>query len=189
MTDGFPRQRPVLLEVHGQDWAALQDRVTPWLATTITLQRTFRRLSVRVSRTVSEPHIRSYLRDVARTAHRHEAVALDLYRAFGLQQPVRLPSAVASTLLSAGRYASGQLVGMAAGARSSPWRGMRVLMRSNLDAISCFAVTEQLGLALGAPPVVDLTFPVLAEKQSQQLLIQEYLLELASTAILDPRDA
>jgi len=59
---------------------------------------------------------------------------------------------------------------------------------TNLDAISGFAVTEQLGLALGNPVVTGITVPILTEKSGHQLQLQELLLELAANAILCQRD-
>ncbi len=59
---------------------------------------------------------------------------------------------------------------------------------TNLDAISGFAVTEQLGLALGNPAVTDITVPILTEKSEHQLQLQELLLEMAANAILYQRD-
>jgi hypothetical protein len=62
------------------------------------------------------------------------------------------------------------------------------LLLTNLDAISGFAVTEQLALALGNPAVTDITVPILTEKSEHQLQLQELLLELAANAILYHRD-
>jgi hypothetical protein len=39
-----------------------------------------------------------------------------------------------------------------------------------------FAVTEQLGLALGNPAVTDITVPIVTEKSDHQLQLQELLL-------------
>ncbi|MDD9207928.1 hypothetical protein PU560_15840 [Georgenia sp. 10Sc9-8] len=180
---------PVLLEVRTGAWEQMRGRVTPWLATTALLQATFRRLSEHVASSVDEPHIRDYIDEVARTARAHDAVVAELYPAFGLgraRRPVRARGAV---LLSAGRQVAAHLTGGFAGAHGPSWRLMRELMRSNLDAISGFAVTQQLGLALGNPLAVDLVFPVLQQKQKHQLLLQEYLLEMGANAVLYHRDA
>lgn len=184
--------RPLLVDLDPGTWQQTLDRVEPWLATTAALQATFRRLTDDVAGRVDEPHIRSYLEDVAAAARRHEAVVGELYEAFGCSpHPAArgpVPAAVGAAL-GAGRMLAAQVVGRVAGAHGGAWRGMRELMRSNLDAVSGFAVTEQLGLALGIPRVVDLVFPVLHEKQAHQLLLQEYLLEMASSSILYQRDA
>lgn len=51
-----------------------------------------------------------------------------------------------------------------------------------------FAVTEQLGLALGNPTVTDIIVPILTEKSDHHLQLQELLLEMAAKAILYHRD-
>ena len=182
-------EKVVLLEVGGDTWQESLRRVRPWLTATATLQSTFRRLSFGVAGRVDEPHIRTYLGEVAEVAGRHEALVDEVCSAFGVPSVPRPAVNGAAAVASSGRYAAGQLVGRLSGAHGPGWRGLRVLLRSNLDAISGFAVTEQLGLALGNPRVVDLVFPVLKEKKEHQLLLQEYLLEMASNAVLRRRDA
>jgi hypothetical protein len=61
-------------------------------------------------------------------------------------------------------------------------------MLSNLDAIAGVAVIEQLGLALGIPGVVDVILPIVRRKTQDPLLLQQYLLEMASNAILPGKD-
>jgi hypothetical protein len=61
-------------------------------------------------------------------------------------------------------------------------------MRSSLDSTTGFAVTEQLGLTMGLPQVVDITFPILRQKTEQQLLLKECVLEVAHQAVLLGRD-
>lgn len=53
-----------------------------------------------------------------------------------------------------------------------------------LNSMGTFAVVEQLGLALGIPRLVELTFTVVAEKSTDQLLLQEFVLEICSYSIL-----
>lgn len=181
--------RPLLLEVDPQSWDRRLERVDPWLAATATLQSTYRRLVGQVAGAVTEPHVRTYLHDLQERAHVHSGVVEELYAAFGRPRRADPPLVAAgSLLLAAGRQVAAQVVGRVAGTRGEAWRGMRELMRSNLDAISGFAVTEQLGLALGIPAVIDLTVPVLQEKQQHQLLLQEYLLEFAAQAVLRDGD-
>ena len=63
-------------------------------------------------------------------------------------------------MLAKTRQAIGHLEGTAGGAASGVWRTLRELLLSNLDAIAGFAVTEQLGHALGIPAVVDIILPI-----------------------------
>lgn len=176
-------QRAVLLEIGGADWQTMVSRVEPWLSTTARLQAAFRQACEVATGSAREPHLREYLSEVAGTASRHEATVSQLYGAFGVDR-----DSGRGTLLGTGlagvRMLAGQLVARLAGARGPTWAAIRVLMRSNLDSIGAFAVTEQLGLSLGVPAVVDLVVPVLKEKQTHQLLLQEYLLETATNAVL-----
>jgi hypothetical protein len=180
---------PLLLELDDDTWTTQVDRVVRWLATTRMLQGTYGRVLESTLDDVAEPHIRSYLKELVEVAREHGTRVDDLYRAFG-----REPAAVgalrssASALMARTREAVGHAEGTAGGAASGPWRKLREAMLSNLDAIAGFAVTEQLGLALGVPAVLDVTTPVVRRKTQDQLLLQEYLLEMASNAVLRGRD-
>jgi hypothetical protein len=180
---------PLLLELDQGTWTGWLERVEPWLATTATLQGTFRKLLEDTVEDVAEPHWHAYLEEILASARDHEAKIDEIYQAFGRERsgPGRLGSA-AATLVAKGRQAVGHAEGLAAGARGGGWRKVRELLLTNLDAISGFAVTEQLGLALGNPAVTDITVPILTEKSEHQLQLQELLLELAANAILYHRD-
>jgi hypothetical protein len=175
----------VLLELDRDTWSSQLDRVERWLATARALQSGYRHLLESAVDDVEEPHVRTYLNDLLDVAREHESAVDDLYRAFGREpaDPGGIRSA-AATLLGAAREAMGHAEGKVAGAASGQWRLLRELLLSNLDAIAGFAVAEQLGLALGIPAVIDVTFPVVRRKTQDQLLLQEYLLEMASNAIL-----
>jgi hypothetical protein len=49
------------------------------------------------------------------------------------------------------------IIALAGGAKS-PWQDVQQLYISNLNSMSAFAVAEQLGLALGIPEILDITF-------------------------------
>jgi len=180
---------PVLLELDGDSWSARLHRVERWLATTRLLQSGYRQLLDGIVDDVAEPHIKTYLTELRDVAREHEDRIDDLYRAFG-REPGHAGAvrSTGATVLAKTRQAIGHLEGAAGGAASGVWRTLRELLLSNLDAIAGFAVTEQLGLALGIPAVVDITFPVTRRKTQDQLLLQEYLLEMASNAILRGKD-
>lgn len=178
----------LLLELDAETRSAQLDRVTTWLAATRTLQTAYRKLLDDTVEGIAEPHIREYLAGLARDAREHEVAALNLYRAFGREPQAVAVQTVLGTATAKMREVMGTVEGALAGACAGTWRKLRELLLSNLDAISGFAVTEQLGLALGIPAVVDITFPVVRRKTEQQLLLQEYLLETASIAILHQRD-
>lgn len=65
-----------------------------------------------------------------------------------------------------------------------PWQHLHQLYLSNTNLMSAFAVVEQIGLALGIPEIIDVTFPIILEKSADQLLIQEFVLEMAGISIL-----
>jgi hypothetical protein len=180
---------PLLLELDDETWSAQVDRVERWLATTRMLQAAYARVLEGTLDDVREPHIRSYLDELLSVAREHETRVDDLYRAFG-REPAAAGTlrSTASALLARTREAVGHAEGAAGGAASGPWRTLREVLLSNLDAIAGFAVTEQLGLALGVPAVVDVTLPVVRRKTQDQLLLQEFLLEMASNAVLRGRD-
>jgi hypothetical protein len=50
--------------------------------------------------------------------------------------------------------------------------------------MGAFAVVEQLGLAIGNKEMANLAFFVVQEKTMHQLLLQEYMLEMAPNAVL-----
>jgi hypothetical protein len=181
--------QPLLLDIDEQTRAGQLERVDRWLATTRLLQAGYRQLLDDTVGDIAEPHLRGYLDELRGVAREHEDRVDDLQRAFG-----RAPSApgtvrsVGAGLIGKARQALGHVEGAAAGATSGSWRKLRELLLSNLDAIAGYAVTEQLGLALGVPAVIDVTFPVVRRKTQDQLLLQEYLLEMASNAILLDKD-
>ncbi len=179
----------MLVEIDAPTVTAYLDRVTPWLRTTRTLQSAYRKMLEDTADEVGEPHIRAWLHEIADAARRHEAAVEDLYGAFGQESKKRPGTAgsdtpVVPTVLATARELIGEVQGLGAGARGRTWRHMRVLLLSNLDAISGFAVAEQLGLTLARPAVIDITFPIVAEKSRHQLLIRECYLEMAAKAIL-----
>lgn len=177
----------MLVELDGGTWDQWLSRVDPWLTTTATLQATFGKLLEDAIGDVTEPHWHAYLDEILQSARDHEAKIDALYQAFGRERSRQRLGGAAATLVAKSRQAVGHAEGLAAGARGGSWRKLRELL-TNLDAISGFAVTEQLGLALSNPAVTDITVPILTEKSEHQLQLQEMLLEMAANAILYQRD-
>ncbi|MEH7095465.1 hypothetical protein V7077_11905 [Neobacillus vireti] len=74
------------------------------------------------------------------------------------------------------------------GQMGSPLRIVKIpfdgMLHINQQAMGAFAVAEQLGLSLGIKEIVALAFPVVHEKTMHQLLLQEYMLEMAPISIL-----
>lgn len=172
---------PVMIELGDESWSAFLDRFEAWLDNVLMTQSAFRRLAENTVDKIEEPHIRTYLGDVAERARDHERHVDDLYQVIGRRSSVARKAG--GTVLGKVREGAADVVGLLGGAVGG-WREMRELLLANQDAMGAFAIAEQLGLALGMPEVVDITFPIVNEKSTQQLLIQEYMLEMASNSIL-----
>ncbi|HEV7369154.1 hypothetical protein [Arenibaculum sp.] len=178
---GAPTTGPILMELDPKAWETQLDRVEAWLNAVVTTQTAFRKLVEDTLPGVEKPNLHLYLSEILDTARRHEQAAGDLFRHIG-RQP------------GTGRQAMGVLMGKAhevvadleglAGGAAGPWRDLRQMVIANMDAMGAFAVAEQLGLALGIHGLRDAAFPVVMEKSTQHLVLQELMLEMASMAIL-----
>lgn len=87
------------------------------------------------------------------------------------------------SVMAKGREAIADIQGLLGGAESG-WRDLHQLLLADVNAMGAFAIAEQLGLALGLPEIVEIAFPVVQELSTAQLLLQEFLLEMAPLAIL-----
>lgn len=184
-----PALQTLLIEIDDAATTEARDRVKPWLAIVATVQSALREMLEDTVPNVNEPDLRDHLGVVLESAQQHENRIDDLYRAFGHEPAGNgVVGSTAATLMSKTRQAVGQVEGFAGGAHASNWRTLREIVLTNLDSISGFAVVEQLGLALGRPQVVDITFPIVHQKTEHQLFLQEALLEMAPLAILYRRD-
>ncbi len=173
--------QPLLLELDEETRATQLDRVASWLHNVQLLQAAFRQLAEDTVPKIHEPHIKQYIADVAAQAKEHEQAVMALYRLIGRDPaPGRT---LGGTLLSKVREVVADVEGAAGGAVGG-WKELRELLLTNVDALGAFAVAEQLGLALGLPEAVDIVFPVVHAKWTAHLLLQEYMLEMGSKAIL-----
>jgi hypothetical protein len=172
---------PLLLDLGEEAWQEQLDNVERWLGNVLLLASALRTLADDTVGKISEPHIRSYVRDVATLAGQHQDKAEQLYALIG-RSPSK-PREVAGTAIAKAREAYADVEGVLGGAESG-WRDIQQLLVACVKAMGAFAVAEQLGLALGLPEVVDLAFPVVHELSTAQLLLQEFLLEMAPPAIL-----
>lgn len=172
---------PVLIEIDEQSWAGSLDRVAAWLGDLQLMQATFRQLAETTAGKIAEPHIRDYLSGIAEQAREHEQRIADLYRLIDRHPSTVRP--VIGSVMGRAREVLGVVQGVAGGAVGN-WNDLRQLLAANLNAMGAFAITEQLGLALGIDEIVDITFQVTQEKSTCQLLLQEYVLELAPRSIL-----
>lgn len=171
----------ILLELDDATWSAQLDRAAAWLNNTIMTQEKFRKFAADVASEIREPHVKAYLEDVAKRAEDHEKLARDLIQAIG-REPTPGRSA-AGAVLAKGAELVADVVGLAGGARGD-WKDLRQLLLAGQDALGAFAIVEQLGYALGMPELAEPAFRAQGEKMRDQLLIQEFMLEMGPMAIL-----
>lgn len=177
---------PILLELDEATWGEQIDRAAAWLGDTRMAQGKFRKFAEDTAAKMCEPHIQRYLEVVVGRARAHEELARGMTRAIG-----REPSggrSLAGAALAKGGELIADAVGLAVGARGN-WKDLRQLLIEGQDALGAFAIVEQLGYALGLTQLADPASRVVAEKMRDQLLIQEYVLEMGPAAILLHQDA
>jgi hypothetical protein len=171
----------ILLELGADDWEDQIDKVERWLGNVVLVQTTFRELVEAAVPKVREPNVRDYLRDVATRAREHEQKAEDLFRTIGRNPPdARTVSGLGTAKAHEALADLDAILDGAAG----PWRDLHQILLAGISTMGAFATAEQLGLALGIPTLVEIAFQVVTEKSVQQMVLQEYLLELGTTSIL-----
>jgi hypothetical protein len=149
------------------------------------VQDEFRTLAKDVAAKFHEPHLHEQFTKVAEAAREHEARVAEMYRVIG-REPGRAAN-LAGSAMGKAREALGGLVGAAAGA-VGPWRDLHQLFLISLGSVGAFSVAEQLGYALGLPALASIAFDVSLEKFKHHRLLQEFVLEFASIAILYQSD-
>lgn len=174
-------RQPILLELDEQQWGRFLDNAETWLWNVTLTQASFRKLAEDTAAKITDPRIREQIACIAEAAQGHEARVDALYRAIG-RQPAR-GAAGLGALTAKGREVLGDMVG-ATGSAPGPWHDLRQMLLSNLDAMGAFGAVEQVGLALGLPELAKIAFEVVRDKSTHQLLIQEYVLEMAPLSIL-----
>lgn len=171
----------ILIELEENTRNKHLDRTASWLHNVLITQSSYRQLLEDTVEKVEEPHVRQYLADILKRAIRHEEQIEEMFAIIE-----RKPSALrklTGQVMGKVRQALGDLMAAGGGAKG-PWQDIHQLYLSNLNSMGAFAVVEQLGLALGIPRLVDLAFNVTTEKSTDQLLLQEFVLEICSYSIL-----
>ncbi|TPE46193.1 hypothetical protein [Pontibacter mangrovi] len=171
----------ILIELDQETRNRQLDRAKSWLDNVLLTQASHRKLLEDTVEKIEEPHIKQYLAEMALQAEQHEEKARELFSLID-----REPSDIRQMLgqvMGKARQALGDFIAVAGGAKG-PWQDLHQVYLSNYNSMGAFAVAEQLGLALGIPRMVDITFGVVAEKSTSQLLLQEAVLEMCSMSIL-----
>lgn len=172
---------PILVELGEARWKAFIDSVATWLGTVHMAQSDFRQLAVDTADSIEDPRMKEAIERIAAVAIQHEQQLNDLYGLVG-REPQSLGSPLGGVLAKS-REALGHLLGRSGGA-SGAWNDLRQLLLANLNAIGAFGAVEQLGLTLGLPDLAKQAFTIVREKSTDQLIIEEFMLELAPQAIL-----
>jgi hypothetical protein len=175
----------ILIDIDETTWKEHVDRAARWLGHVAMVQGEFRTLAEATAAQFHEPHLREQLTKVAEAAREHESRVAEMYRVIGRAPGAAAP--LAGAAMGKAREALGHLVGAAAGA-AGPWRDLHQLFLISLGSVGAFSVAEQLGYALGLPALASIAFDVSLEKFKHHRLIQEFVLEFASIAILYQSD-
>ena len=171
----------ILIELDEKSQQAFLDNAAKWLDNLLLTQSSYRKLLEDTSEKVTEFHIRAYLTNMLERARQHEEKIEKLYAL--IQRDSSAIRKVLGTVMGKARQVIGDLMAFTGGL-AGPWQDLHQLFLSNANTMGAFAVAEQIGLALGIPAIVDITLPIVMEKSTDQLLLQELVLEMAGTAIL-----
>lgn len=172
---------PILLELGEERWEQFSGDIAKWLRNVQLAQSSFRHLAEKTATGILDPRVKEMIERIAGSAKDHEKRVDELYRLIG-----REPSNITRMLgevTARGRQMLGNVLAMTGGA-SGPWHDLRQMLLANLNAIGAFDAVEQLGLTIGHPQLAHETFSIVCDKSTQQLVIEEYMLELAPQAIL-----
>lgn len=176
-----PQRVPLLLELGTESWDHFMDKTAGWLRNVQLAQTSFRHLAEETAEKEPDPRVKEMIERIAETARSHEQKVDELYKLIG-----REPSNSAGLLgevTARGRQVVGDVLGLMGGARG-PWHDLRQMLLANLNTIGAFGAVEQIGLTLGLPELAQTAFVVVREKSTEQLVMEEFMLELAPQSIL-----
>lgn len=179
--DHTQENQPILIEIDAECREEHFERAAEWFKNVQLTQASFRQLLEDTIKKIEEPHIKDYLQTMLQQARQHEDKAEELFAVIG-KKPSTMRVLVGD-LLGKSRELWADIIAFSGGAKG-PWQDIQQLYIANLNSMSAFSVAEQLGLALGIPQILDITFSVVAEKSTSQLLLQECALEMCSKSIL-----
>lgn len=171
----------LLLELDEQNWEKFCDNAKKWLDNTLMAQSAFRQMAEDTKDKLTEPHLKKYISDIHERAVKHEEQIDELYKF--IQRDASSVRGVLGTLLGKSQKAFANVLAIGGGV-TGPWQHLHEMFLSNLNSIGAFAVAEQIGLALAIPEMADLAFNIVAEKKTDQLMLQEIVLEMSVPSIL-----
>jgi hypothetical protein len=176
-------ENPVLLieldeEIRNQQL----NEVEKWFEHVLTAQMAFEVVIQKTIPMIQEPHIKEAIEKIGGATKEHQEIAKQLFLLIN-RNPDIVMDRILGTTISKLEEGILKFQDFMAGAVGS-WQGMHQLLLLNQQAMGAFAVAEQLGLSLGIKEIVKATFKVVHEKTMHQLLVQEYMLEMAPISIL-----
>lgn len=175
------RNGPILIDLDRSTWDKQLDRVGNWLGNTLMAQIAFQHLAIDTIDVIQEPHIRDSIIGIARDATEHIQKVEELFKIID-RNPYYFTKNGAIAIAKF-KEAIGRMEGVLGGA-GGDWQMLHQLFLSNINALGAFGVTEQFGLLLGLPEIVEIVLPIVHQKETDQLLIKEYMLEMASISII-----
>lgn len=176
-----PTPAAVLIELDADCRSVHYDRAAAWFKNVQLVQADFRQLLEDTTEKIQEPHMKAYLLTMLDGARAHEQEAEKLFSVIDREaSPLRT---TLGAVVGKGRELWADLIALGGGAKG-PWQDLQQLYISNTNSMSAFAVAEMLGLALGFPAILDITAAVVAQKATDNLLLQECALEMCSISIL-----
>lgn len=175
------RNEAILIGLDQVTWGKQLDSVAQWLGNTLMAQTAFHHLVQDTINKIQEPHIRRSLEEISVIAGNHIRKAEELFDI--IHRDPHYFSQLGGVAIAEFKETIGSIKGMLGGA-GGDWQMLHQLVLSNMNSLSAFAVVEQFGLLLGLPEIVNVTINVVHQKQTHELLLKEYMLEMASISII-----
>lgn len=178
--------KAILIELDEQYLAGQISEVEKWFHHVLAIQTAFETVVANAISTIREPHIKEAIEKIGRANAHHTECANELFRVIG-QSPNTISDHITGQMavnMEKALFFLQDVIGGAAGS----WKQLHSMLHINQQAMGAFAVAEQLGLSLGMKEIVALAFPIVHEKTMHQLLLQEYMLEMAPISILYKQD-
>ncbi|WP_228275796.1 hypothetical protein [Gracilibacillus oryzae] len=172
----------ILIELDNDYLSGQLDIVEKWLEHTATAQYVLVDKLTKAVPNIEEPHIREAIEKMADANEHHTNGVEQLFSFIDRKQNQKSNQVLATVVekLEEGLMRFQELLGGAVGS----WQELHHLLLLNQQAMGAFAVVEQLGLSLGMKEIVDVSFSITHEKKMHQIILQEYMLEMAPISIL-----
>jgi len=172
----------ILIEVDDQYLAKQLKEVEKWFEHVLTVQYALENKLQKTIPAIQEPHIREAIEKILDANKYHTKVVDEFFDIVDSKPNTTLDYVLGVVVgkLEDGLMGFQDIMGGAGGS----WQHIHHLLILNQQAMGAFAVAEQLGLSLGMKEIVGVGYSITHEKTMHQLLLQEYMLEMAPISIL-----